>query len=179
MQPALWESWYVRWVQKEKKVLCVSVAVWMHPWTKLWCVMPLSPKNVCVSERRYSGKAHLFSLLSPRFSPIFYPTCHLHPSWPAALHIGFLMFLANRLHCTSKGMIYALKWMNEEPYLSCFRIFHSLLRAVIGCAALFWPRRIHPVWTATHDNYYDFLAATNRQGLLIYNCGHCKTYYRL
>lgn len=62
-------------------------------------------------------------------------TCRVHPNWPAALHIGFLVFLANRLGCASKGIIYALKWMKGKPYLSSFQIW--MFRAVT--ASLFLP----------------------------------------
>lgn len=82
--------------------------------------------------------------------------CHVHPSWPAALHIGFLMFLANRLGFASKGMIYALKWMNGKVISSLVVWFGLFTVVTTDRTALFQPDTSS--FNNTHDNYYDFLA---------------------
>lgn len=117
---------------KKRSVFCGLIAIQEFFSLKMWCLIVFFTEIACKHVKRYSGywmeHSSVFTLLPPRFFPFFLFSSqqtagHIHLDWPAALHIGFLMFLANSLGCASKGMIYALKWMNEKPYLPCFQIW--------------------------------------------------------
>lgn len=117
---------------KKRSVFCGLIAVQEFFSLKTQCLILFFTEIACKHVKRYFGywmeRSSVFTLLPPRRCLFFLFSSeqiagHMHPNWPAALHIGFLMFLANRLCCASKGMIYALKRMNEKPYLPCFQIW--------------------------------------------------------
>lgn len=103
--------------------------------------------NLCRSLRRYLYHDHVVSIYPPGFSKPSFPVIfleragHVHPSWPDALHIGFLMFPANRLGYASKRMIHSLTLMNKIlclffqswPILRVIcRVYFSLLRWIFS-----------------------------------------------
>lgn len=162
---------------------CLSVLVWKsvvftQP-MKYVALLKQSLKHgvtfslkICATHAwRYSGEAHLLSLLSPRFALIFYPTCHLHPHWPAALHIDFLLFFTNRQ--TSKGMIYALCNERMRGHIFASRNCDRRRRRVI----LVWCA--HPLWTTHMIIIITVPLLQPIVEALIYTCDHCKTYYKI
>lgn len=120
------ELWYIWWLKK-KQEFCVSIVFQSF---SLTCIVSCwFSQKMCAILWSWLLNVTLicFHSFIPSFLLSFHflpkqTACHVHPNWPAGLHIGFLMFLANRLSHASKGMIYALKLMNEKPYLSCFQI---------------------------------------------------------
>lgn len=173
----------------KKEVFCVSIVIqeFFTPQRKYGA-------SCCFSQKLHASlwgdivvikcDAHLFSLFYLLISPFFLfssqqTACHVHPSWPAALHIGFLVFLANRLGCASKGMIYALKWMNEKPYLSCFQIWLVSICGCILCCIISTHDMTHSCsFNNTNDNDYDdFFVVNKHLRSLVYKDGQYKTYY--
>lgn len=131
---------------KKRSVFCGLIAIQEFFSLKMWCLIVFFTEIACKHVKRYFGywmeHSSVFTLLPPRFFPFFLFSSqqtagHIHLDWPAALHIGFLMFLANSLGCASKGMIYALEWMKSH----IFHVFRfDRLRPVTGeYAAFFQP----------------------------------------
>lgn len=109
-------------VTVQEKKSCVHTAAEMyalHSWTSApRHFLSLKKKNVCDSEWRYSGKAHLFSLLSPRFAPIFLPNMSSSSSLTSCspYWLSYVSHKQAGLHFKGNDLC-PLKWMNEGPYL--------------------------------------------------------------
>lgn len=130
-------------------------------------------KNVCDSSVAIlASKAHLSSVnfsfrsdsLPNMSSSSALTSCS--PYW-----LSSVFHKQARLHFKGDDLC-PVKRMNEEPYL-CRSELRSAARCYFGLTQ-------STILNSTHDYYYHgSFAATNRRGVLIYSCDHCKTCYKI